>query len=75
MSDAILRLSSMQFEDPTDLMAAGPVLEGDIIEGGGSLPLVAYEMMLPMLETSEDDALPILFSIDRDEAPALRIAG
>ena len=75
MSDAILRLSTMHFDDAADLVLEGEVLEGDVIEGGGSLPLVAYEMMLPLLETCEDDALPILFSIDRDEEPALRIAG
>ena len=72
MSDAILRLSTMHFDDAADL-----VLEGDVIEGGGSLPLVAYEMMLPLLQTCEDDALPILFSVDRDADPeetALRIA-
>ena len=69
MSNVILRLSAMQFEDDAtlDLIEEG---EAGVLDGATALPLIAYEMMLPLVDSSEDDAMPILFSIDRDEAPA-----
>lgn len=49
-------------------------LDGEVGDGMGTLPLVAYDLMLPLLDASENVALPSLLTI-QPRPDALRIAG